>query len=269
MNKQAKYVIIGIPISKLGKYQIKDIENSTGIVYHNGIARICTVIKDSGSPDNRNDDSPYRMAKLFGGSWQDYNHHFIIQVAGCPLRCWYCYVDNLKKDLIMSADEMVKMFINFRKEAKKKFNIDLNVFHLMGGAPALYYWFWPILREALDNRGLNNVILFSDIILVENYFYSHITPWNYMEIPNFIVTGCLKGTNRSNFLQNTGFDLFDQAVKELKHYIRFKNFYLTLIGYDEEDLPEIYDLVGKERVNLLKIIEYEVVKRRHLKTQEE
>ena len=251
-----------IPISKIGPIQKQDIEKSTGIVYYNDIARICTVVKDQKSHDDRGDKSPFYMSKLFGKHWKSYNNHFIVQVAGCPLKCWYCYVDNLKTDLYMTPEELVNIFIKFRNNVKKKFNVDLNVFHFMGGDPGLYCEAWLEIRKVLDLSGLNDIILFSDVVFVENYFIKK-KPWEYLnKINNFILTGCLKGTNRENFLINTGLDLYEQAIKELKNYINYENFYLTLINYDTRTLENIYKIIDKERVNLLNVINYEVTKKR-------
>lgn len=251
-----------VPIAKIGKIQKIDIEKSSGIVFHDDIARICTVVKDKNAPDDRGDKSPYRMAEIFGGDWQDYNNHFIVQVAGCPLKCPYCYVDNLKADLLMTADELVEKFIEFKKIVESKFNIKLKVFHFMGGAPALYCEFWKELRNSLDNHGFNDVLLFSDVILVENYFYKK-KPWEFLNLHHFILTGCLKGTNEDNFIKNTGgFNLFRQSLKELQNYLPAKNFYLTLIGFEEKDLLQIYKIVPEERIDFLNIINYEVTKKK-------
>jgi len=70
----------------------------------------------------------------------------------------------------------------------------------------------------------------------------------------------LKGTNRENFKQNTRRDLFVQALLELKEYLLFENFYLTLINYDKEDLPWVYSWIDKDRVDLLAVVEYEATK---------
>jgi len=251
-----------VPIAKIGEIQRMDIEKSSGIVFYDDVARICTVVKDENAHDNRGDKSPYRMAELFGGSWKDYNNHFIVQSAGCPLKCPYCYVDNLKTDLFMTADELVEKFIEFKKEVEPKFNIKLKVFHFMGGAPALYCEFWKELRNSLDNYGLKDVILFSDVILVENYF-SKKKPWKFLNLHHFILTGCLKGTNRENFIKNTGgFDLFQQSLNELRNYSSAKNFYLTLIGFDEKDLPKIYEIISKNRIDFLNIVYYRVTKKK-------
>lgn len=250
-----------VPIAKIGEIQKVDIQKSSGIVFYDDIARICTVVKPHDARDNRGDKSPFRMAQLFGGDWKDYNNHFIVQAAGCPLKCPYCYVDNLKADLLLTADELVDKFIAFKKDFESKFDTKLKVFHFMGGAPAAYCNFWPELRNSLDRKGLENIVLFSDVILVENHFFKN-KPWEFLNLRRFIVTGCLKGTNRENFIQNTGYDLFEQSLKELQNYLPAKNFYVTLIAFDKKDLDKIYKIVSKERIDFLNVINYEVVKAR-------
>jgi len=249
------------PIAKIGEIQRIDIEDSSAPVFYDDIGRFCKVVKPQ-SVHNRGDKSPYRMANLFGGNWQDYNNHYIVQAAGCPLDCPYCYVDNFKADYHMSADELVERFVDFKERAEDKLGIYLKVYHFMGGAPALYCDFWPELRESLDRHGLEETILFSDTILLENHF-AGVKPWEHMGLHHFILTGDLKGTNPENFKKNTGgFDLFGQSLEELKHYLPHENFYLTLIGFEEKDLPEIYKIVPKDRIDFLSIINYEVTKRK-------
>lgn len=252
-----------VPVAKIGEIQKIDVERSSGIVFHDDIGRICTVVKPDKAFDDRGDKSPYRMAHLFGGDWQDYNHHFIVQAAGCPFRCPYCYVDNFRTDLRISADQLVERFIEFKKKVEPKFKIKLKVFHFMGGAPAIYCDFWPELRSALDRKGFKDVVLFSDVILVENHFYK-VRPWEYLNLHHFILTGCLKGTNREDFIKNTGgFDLLGQSLRELKHYLSSDNFYLALIAFDEKDLDKIYKIIPKERVDFLTVVNYEVTRRRN------
>jgi len=252
-----------LPVSKIkGTIQELDIKKSSGIVFYNDMARVCTVIKPSNAKDDRKDRSPYRMAQLFGGTWRDYNNHFIIQLAGCPLKCWYCYVDNLKADFYLSVEDIVDMFVQFKRECKKKFGVEVKVLHLMGGAPAFYCNSWPLFREELDKRGLHDVILFSDVIFVENYFNSKIKPWKFLDINNFILTGSLKGLTKEDFLKNTGRDLFDVAIKELRNYIDAPNFYVTLLNVDLKFLTGLYQIIDKKKVDVLQVVEYEVVKRR-------
>ncbi|MFC1685561.1 hypothetical protein ACFLZZ_00900 [Nanoarchaeota archaeon] len=250
-----------VPISKIGKTQKIDVEKSSGIVFHDDVGRICTVIKKENAHDNRGDKSPYRMANLLGKEWKDYNNHFIVQSAKCPLKCNYCYVDNLKSDVSMNADELVDKFAIFKSEVEPSFDTKLNVFHFMGGAPGAYAEFWPELRNSLDKKGLEDTVLFSDVILLEDHFYKN-KPWQYLNLKNFVLTGCLKGTNQENFRKNTGKDLFNEALGELQNYLPSKNFYLTLIGHDEKDLNRLYDTVPKERIDFLTIVDYEVTKQK-------
>jgi len=252
-----------IPIAYIGKIQKKDIEKSSGTVLYNTKSRICTVIKSGKTFDDRGDKSPIRMAELFGGDWRNYNEHYIIQVAGCPLDCWYCYVDNLHSNIKLSAKDIIADFCNLVKQTKNR-NLEINVLHLMGGIPAKYPGFWGELRERMDKSGFEDKILFSDVIFVENYFYQ-VKPWEHIGLDNFLLAGCLKGTNKENFLKNTGRDLFDQALKELEEYAKFPNFYLSLINYDEKDLSKIFSIIPREKIDFLRVVNYEVTKSRKQK----
>lgn len=251
-----------IPTSKVGDIQMEDVCNSSGAALSNGLGRICTVVKPDRAFDDRGDTAPQRMAKEFGGKWQDYNQHYILQVAGCPLKCWYCYVDNLQPDVEMDADEVVYDFYYHRRQAQKcVINGDVNVLPLMGGDPGKYAPFWPELRRAMNRSGLDQTILFSDVVFVENHVYG-VKPWEHMDLPNFMLTGCLKGTNRENFRENAGVDLFDQSLRELEKYADKPNFYLSLINEDEKDLPRILSIIPKERIDFLEVVDYEVTKSR-------
>jgi hypothetical protein len=246
-----------ILISKIGRHQVLDLIDSTGIVYFDDYARICTVIKE-GSKDNRGDTSPHRMAKLFGGDWRKYNNHFIIQCSGCPMMCPYCYVDNLKIDKYMTVSEIVELFETFRFRAKATRGVDINVLHLMGGDPGLYCDMWPELRRELDKNGMKDVVLFSDVILVENKIISK-KPWEFIDLERFLLVGCLKGTTRESFKKNSGLDLFNNATEELMNYLPYSNFYITLIAEEKPD-KFIYEMVSRERIDHLKIVNYKAIK---------
>ena len=251
-----------IPLARIGPIQKVDIERSSGVVLFDDFARICTVVKKRRSYDFRGDFAPYRMAVMFGGSWKSYNHHFIVQVAGCRLRCPYCYVDNLKTDCNFNADDLVEKFISFKAMARQKLRVDVNVFHFMGGMPGKYPEFWLELRESLDKHGLKKVILFSDVVLLEDHFFKN-SPWNYLynlQLHHFVLTGCLKGTNPKNFKENTGFDLFEESLVELDHYSRRHQFYLTLIGFEQKDLSFLWKIIPEPMVDFLTIVNYEVTR---------
>ncbi len=248
-----------IPISKIGDIQMEDICRSSGVALSDGLGRICTVVKPESAFDDRGDTAPQRMASLFGGDWQDYNQQYILQVAGCPLSCRYCYVDNLGEDVEMDANGVVGDFYSHKRQARKCGIEDVNVLHLMGGDPGRYPQFWLELRGEMNRMGLGQTILFSDVVFVEDHCYG-VKPWEHMDLPNFLLTGCLKGTNKQNFLDNSGRDLFNQALRELERYADKPNFYLSLINYDEKDLPRILSIMPKERIDFLEVVDYEVTK---------
>lgn len=251
-----------IPIGKIGETQKVDIARSQGLVLYDNYARICSVCQPKKSPIG--DTSPRRIAKLFGGRWQDYNNHFVVQVSGCPLNCWYCYVEGESPSKNFTPQGLVDLFVQFRSAALDNFRAAVNVFHLMGGDPALYCTFWPLLRYELDSRGMKNVILLSNTVLVEKATRG-VQPWKYLDMNHFILSGCLKGVNRADFLKNTGKDLYHAAVSELKYYVRAKNFYLTIVGHENLDWDGLYALIPKERIDFLKVVDYEVIKRRREK----
>ncbi len=249
-----------IPISKIGPGQMIDVKQSSGKKYYTEYYRLCEVIKGRETFDDRHDRSPHRMAKLFGGSWQEYNYHFIVQSAGCPLKCPYCYVDNLKANQYLSAQDLVEDFVQFREAVRKYQQINIRVFHFMGGAPGMHSEYWPQIRDMLDKQGQQDVILFSDVIFIEDR-QSGNQPWQYLTLKRFLLTGCLKGVNTQNFYDNTGYDLFNSALEELTHYVNANNFYLTLIKNDN-DISRIKNMINPTKIDILRVVNYEVTKRR-------
>ena len=241
-----------IYLSKIGKLQRKDIEKSSGIVFYNDYARICTVVKDQGAMDDRGDKSPYRMAKLFGGKWENYNNHFIVQVSYCSFNCPFCYVDNKKPNGLFSAEQIISLFLEFKNYYK-----DLKVLHLMGGNPGMYCDIWPLLRQCLDEHGLSDVVLFSDVLLIENKVTGGLLkPWQYLDMHHFLLTAGLKGVDQDSFEKNTNTTYyFPNLMNELQFYLPYKNFYATLIGnYKEEDIRRLP--IFKEKLDFIKVIEY-------------
>lgn len=248
-----------IPISKIGPLQKVDIEKSGRP--HDDYARVCRVIN---SKNWHGDLAPCRMATLLGkNNWRLFDTHFVVQVAGCPLKCSYCYVDNLKPNKYFTAGALVKLFAQYKEKTPK-----LNVFHLMGGCPARYPDFWQELRENLDDANLEQTILFSDVIFLEHYFYG-VEPWKYLQtINNFFLVGCLKGTTKNNFLVNTGTELYDVALSEMEKYLQFSNFWVTLIEWDPFGVQDILRMVNYNQIDWLTVVEYEPLKyrkRRHQK----
>lgn len=242
-----------IQVSKIGLGQLKDVEHS-GAELHDEYFRTCTVLQGDPPYSDIGDTVPHRIAKLYGGSWETWNRHFIAQVAGCPLRCWYCYVDNLKVDEEFSVEDLVNKFMDFRMQIP-----DLNVFHFMGGCPGRYSHLWKAIRSCMDSKGLHSCVFLTDVILVENTFWGK-EPWK--DIPErSMVSVCLKGTNFLNFVENTGVNAFGQALYELFHYFGNEQVYYALLNWDEKDVPYIENLLGY-KVDWMKVKYYGVVEER-------
>lgn len=95
------------------------------------------------------------------GLGEDMSTQFVVQLKGCHLACHYCYVtqegiwgDHVK----VSTDRMI---LDYQESG-------CNVFHLMGGAPALYLPHWPhLIRKLADAMGTVPYVFHSDLLLTE------------------------------------------------------------------------------------------------------
>jgi len=249
---------LGIPLAKIGKTQMKDVMRS-GKEMCNEYFRTCTVLQLL-RPENVycsdiGDRSPYHIQDLYRKDEMWWNRHFIAQVAGCPLRCWYCYVDNLKQDKRATVGFILTYYQYF-----KQFNPDVHVLHLMGGDPGLYCHMWGLLRDEMDAQGYEDDILMTNVVLVEAAV-AKVRPWEHIP-PRTIVNACLKGTNIKNFEENTGTTMFAHAIHELFYYLEHPQVFFSMIEYDAADLDYFVDLIGKGKLDLLSVKPYEVVKKR-------
>lgn len=243
-----------LEIARLGPGQLKDVERS-GVEHHNGWARTCTILQGNPPQSDIGDRSPHRIADLYGDNWKYWDRHFVVQVAGCPLRCPYCYVDNLDVGFRISIEELVGIYADFRECIP-----ELNVFHLMGGCPGRYAHLWPLIRAELDKAGFRDTVFFSNVILVEETVHGA-CPWRHIPLRSVIAV-CLKGTSFSNFVENTQRNLFQEALVELENYIRLDNprIHYTLLNPLKKDLRWVYELLGEKNVDRLRFKTYEAVK---------
>jgi len=252
--------MLKIQISSIGPGQLIDVERS-GNELHDEFFRTCTVMQDTnnyGFPVKESeigDTSPERIKQLFGEYTEHWNRQFVVQVAGCPLKCWYCYVDNLVADKMFTCGELVDKFRDFKRKIP-----ELNVFHFMGGCPGRYSYLWPLLRQTLDEYGFHDVILLTNVILVENAVYGQ-RPWT--NIPErTLVDACIKGTNRDNFIKNTGKDMFGVMMDELQMYLGHKGVYYSMIEQDKLDEGNFTAWLGRDNIDMLKVKMYEATKKR-------
>lgn len=230
-----------IPISRLGPDQLQDISHDT---LHNGWARVCTVQGAEGSKIG--DRTPEHLATLYGKEPAYWNKTFVVQVAGCPLHCWYCYVDNLKPDFRFTPEELVREFSIFRRAES-----DLHVFHLMGGCPGRYAAQWPAIREALDAVGYKDVVFMSNVVLVEEATYG-VRPWEYIP-PRSLISICVK--NSRDGIRDEA-----RAREEAKHYLGRKDVVFTLV---EEETPVLSpEWLRYEQIDFLQLYLYKATMER-------
>ena len=84
---------------------------------------------------------------------------FVVQLYGCNLDCPFCYVTRRgvwDTPIKVSTDALVRAYALS----------GANVFHLMGGAPALQMKFWPELLDALGP----DILFHSDLMLTETRY---------------------------------------------------------------------------------------------------
>lgn len=243
-----------IEIAELGGIQLIDIMHSHNEHFDSHF-RTCTVMQGDPPISDIGDTSPHRIARLYGEDWSHWNRQFVAQVAECPMRCWYCYVDNLEPGIEFTPRELVLWYREFKRQVS-----DLHVFHFMGGCPGRYSYLWKEIRNEMDKQGCEDDVFLTDVILVENKVYD-VEPWN--DIPHMsIVQVCLKGTNFDNFRKNTRTDLFHEAVSELHRYIGKKQVYFALIEQSDAGTEWAAEMLGVENIDFLEVKEYEVVKER-------
>ncbi|MCP4572658.1 MAG: radical SAM protein [bacterium] len=127
---------------------------NTEDVLEGGLYRKCNTYKGGGGYDS----FPKLAESRFGPG--DYHFQFIVQLYGCNLDCPFCYVTRAGvwgHYKVISTSELVAAFNR----------APCNVFHLMGGAPALAMRQWPQLLEELASTAGENWVFHSDLMLTE------------------------------------------------------------------------------------------------------
>lgn len=141
------------PVVPLSQGQMMDVREED--VLNNGLYRKCSTYRGGGGYDQ----FPYICERRFG---QKMSNQFIVQLQKCVLDCHYCYVTRAgvwgpPED--KSTDDLVNDFLLSGQE----------VFHLMGGAPAIYLDRWPALIDAVM-EAKPDAIFHSDLMLIEGSY---------------------------------------------------------------------------------------------------
>jgi pyruvate-formate lyase-activating enzyme len=143
---------------------------------------------------------PYMVAQsVVGGTWNDHNAPFMIQVAGCNMRCPYCFVPaSLKANEgeYFSADEIVQM--RDENEPEKR------TIRISGGEPFLAPQFISSMGETLAER--NNTFLWVDTNLIGNKYADVVSSLYYYLDKRFGVCACFKGFDEETYSISSGID---------------------------------------------------------------
>lgn len=150
---------------------------------------------------------------------------FVVQLQGCHLRCPYCYVTRdgiYGKTVDYDSYELAAEMLSASKTH------GAGVFHLMGGAPALYLSRWPELLDALKGKFLFH----SDLLLTESEYT--VTELEAIARPEALYAVNIKGVTDEDYYDNTGryidWGLFWRNLTLLR--MTRVNFYLTFTAPD-------------------------------------
>ena len=190
-----------------------------------GDFRLCETYRGGGGYDQFPRIFKRRTKSALGDT--DLSKQFVVQLYGCPLDCPYCYV---------TRDGVFGRYVEYStKELIEAFETSgTNVFHLMGGAPAIYLEHWSEVVEQLPEYA----IFHSDLMLIEGLYD---VDWlSKINRPNVLLAVNIKGVTQEDFMRNTRRRL-DWAMfwKNLDTVVQSKvNFYFTFTNPDKNYMDD-------------------------------
>lgn len=189
---------------------------------NNGLYRKCDIYKGGGGYDKFSDIYKIRT----GITDKNFNNQFVAQLYGCPLKCPYCYVTSygvFGEYINVSTEKILTDF----------YNSHLDVFHLMGGAPAIYIDRWIDILEKLKEE----YPFHSDLLCVENY-YNIDTLKALAKFKNSLYAVSIKGSTPEEFKRNTNVEFNDDMfwTNLINLYTYNVPFYITFTGMSKESI---------------------------------
>ena len=194
-----------------------------------GVYRKCHTYKAGGGYDQ----FPEIWKRRFGSAPENIGDQFVVQLKGCPLHCPYCYV---------TEDGIYGQHINIPTyDLVRSFDLSkCGVFHLMGGAPALYLEHWPELLTLLEGRPFH-----SDFLLCEKP-YDDYTLKEIAKFPNQLHAVSIKGEDVQAYKRNTGTDVDPRLILEnLTKLVDYNiPFYITFTGMATEEIESFKEAMS-------------------------
>lgn len=207
------------PIVPLCDAQLTDVNPAD--ILENGLYRKCNIYKGGGGYDK----FPIMYQKLIGTHQVDLRNQFVAQVLGCPLDCPYCYVTRegvYGEPTYVSTHDMV---MSYHKSG-------CSVFHLMGGAPAIYLPYWLELLEELQGA-----VFHSDLMLIEREYDEDLLK-KIAEYPNQLHAVSIKGYGPQEFESNTRMPL-NERLFDRNYRILMRSglpVYFTFTGMSDQSI---------------------------------
>lgn len=194
-------------------------------ILEDGHFRKCSAYRGGGGYDQ----FPYICEKRLG---ERLSEQFIVQLFGCNLDCPYCYVTRAGvwgQSVSKTTKELVDAFVRSDQE----------IFHLMGGAPALYIQHWPKLIAQLLER-CPEAVFHSDLMLTEKTYpretLQQISPLNTL----FAVD--IKGLDQEEHMRNTRKPFLEDRFWE--NLVRIEeaelNYYFTFTNISEDNQSKFW-----------------------------
>ena len=210
-----------VPISN---NQLKDVSSED--LVRGGDFRICQTYKGGGGYDR----FPFIAAERGLVSNPELaNRQLVVQLFGCNLDCPYCYVTRSGvwgKYTEYPTGELVDIY----HEAQAQNGA--NVFHLMGGAPALYLRHWPELVDYL----CPSTLFHSDLMLSESLYTQYIL--RKLDHDGVLLAVNIKGTTPEEWLANTRKPMNEELIRKnlsaLKTHLDPARWYLTFTNVTED-----------------------------------
>ena len=168
----------------------------------------------------RDFEEPYQVAQSeLGGTWNDYNQPFIIQVGLCNLDCYFCFVPKELRDLKdetryehFTAEEVYAEYLKAH-EGKK-----YGILRISGGEPFLAPDFIINLANLINlNNGLGlctKTFLWIDTNLFGFAYKGVIDKLNSMQSLSYGICGCFKGFDDEDLRFNISSGSLDYKIKE-------------------------------------------------------
>jgi uncharacterized Fe-S cluster-containing radical SAM superfamily protein len=206
--------------------------------------RIKTYVKDEDKLNTqfeREFPEPYQVAQYYcGGTWNDYNSPFVIQIGLCNLNCEWCFVDkslrNMEKGAYFSAHEIIEIWYK---------NTNCGVLRITGGEPFLAPDFLIEIGKEIKTNFQKHRYLWIDTNLLGFDYQRVVNELSHLDIP-FGICGCFKGFDEKNFQENTKGDpkLFNTQFENAKKILSSLKNKGQLFFY----IPEFTSLISENEM---------------------